>query len=76
MVLWFDEDPDNVNYKYVRTNVILDLPRRHSVNCDISKSLNMLNMEHRVKQKRFNHVEYSTWQSSFIYEKKFNFSII
>ena len=35
---------------------ILDLPPRHSVNCDILKSLNMLNIEHRVKQMRLNHV--------------------
>ena len=35
---------------------IYDIPPRHSVNCDIFKSLNMLNIEHRVKQMRLNHV--------------------
>ena len=35
---------------------ILNLGPRHSINCDILDSLNMLNVEARVKQLRLNHV--------------------
>ena len=49
---------------------ILDLPPRHSVNCDILKFLNMLNIEHRAKQMRLNHVFNIVHDNAPLYMKK------